>query len=84
LIDIFFFFFFFKVRIEKQNAAPPPFAAALSDKLIVDNTGMRDNIFDVDQESSVVKRNVSGNQIRRGLFFLLVLICQDNKRVVID
>jgi hypothetical protein len=48
-----------RVRVEKQRAAPVPAAAILSDKLVVDNDEMRDNIFDLDREKSPVKRNLS-------------------------
>jgi hypothetical protein len=62
-------------------AAPAPMAAVLSNKFIVDNDEMRDNLFDVDQKRSPIKRNISGNRIILGFSFLL--ICQDNKRFVI-
>ena len=41
---------------------PAPVAAILSNKLVVDNDGMRDDVFDANVEGKA--RNVSGNGMR--------------------
>ena len=43
-------------------APPAPVAAILSNKLVVDNDGMRDDVFDANVEGKA--RNVSGNGMR--------------------
>ncbi len=43
-------------------------AAVLSNKLYVDNDQIRDNLFDIDEERSRVKRNSSSNRITQDLF----------------
>ncbi len=50
-------------------APPAPIAAILSDKLYVDNDQIRDNIFDINEETDRPKRNVSGNRITRDSSF---------------
>ncbi|CAF0754565.1 unnamed protein product [Adineta steineri] len=48
-----------RIHIEKQMAARAPVAAVLSNKFVVNNDGIKDNLFDVEGESSVTRRNVS-------------------------
>ncbi|CAF2965080.1 unnamed protein product [Rotaria sp. Silwood2] len=48
-----------RVRIEKQMAPSAPVAAVLSNKLVVDNDQVRDNIFNVNDEKPRTQRNVS-------------------------
>jgi hypothetical protein len=48
-----------RVHIGKEMALPPPGAAILSDKLIVDNEPMHKNTFDVDENQNRNEKNVS-------------------------
>lgn len=52
---------FLKVIIEKQLApAAAPVAAIQSNRLLVDNDQMRNDLSDLDDVRSVSKRNISG------------------------
>jgi len=47
--------------VEKQVVPPAPVAAILSDKLVVDNDQIRDNIFDMGR-SALTTRNTLGKK----------------------
>ncbi|UJR27982.1 hypothetical protein I4U23_009240 [Adineta vaga] len=48
-----------RIHVEKQIALPAPVAAALSNKFVVSNDGINENLIDVDEDIYTTKRSVS-------------------------
>jgi hypothetical protein len=58
-------FFSEQIHTEKQMAAPAPVAAISSNKLIVSNDAMDNNLVNIDDDISSTKRSVSGRSSAR-------------------